>query len=174
MILQERIDQLDDFTLLKFYNHFTATLIAQINADLPTIIAIIPDSIRHLPEIDSVLQADPGVMGKTVQSGEAVAFARQTLSFWANDPQLVPLLDDLLTNYRDTELAAGVLLELGGAVSMLLLMGTSSIKRHKDGTWEINILGLPAEDVDARIRLIKALFKSIPEAIASYFPYFKS
>ncbi len=66
MTLQERIEQLDDFTLLNFYNHFTASLIAKLNTDLTTIVNSVPDSIRKLPEVDRVVQADPSVMGETV------------------------------------------------------------------------------------------------------------
>lgn len=100
-------------------------------------------------------------------------FAHQTLLFWANDPKLAPVLDDLLTNYRDNKQNAGVLLELGGAVSMIFLMATSSVKRDKDGKWEINILGLSAEDVKVRIDLIKELFGVIPEALAKCSPFLK-
>lgn len=173
MTLQERIEQLDDFTILNFYNHFTAKLIAQLNTDLSTIVDSIPDSIRALPEVDGVIQADPSVMGENIAKKEAVEFARQSLLFWANDPQLSPVLDDLLTNYRDNNANAGVLLELGGAVSMIFLMATSSVKRDKDGNWDINILGLSAEDVKVRIELIKALFQVIPESVAKWFPFSK-
>lgn len=172
MTLQERIGKLDDFSLLNFYNFFTASLIAQLSTDLPTIVDRIPESIRAISEVDRVIQADPGVMGEPIAKQEAVTFARQTLLFWANDPQLSPVLDDLLSNYRDNTANAGVLLELGGAVSMILLMSTSSVKRDKDGKWEFNILGLSAEEIEERRKLIIALLKAFPEAVAKYFPFF--
>ena len=158
MTLQERIDQLDDFTLMNFYNHFTASLIEKLNADLPTIVGSIPESIRTLPEVDGMLQAD---MGEVVETTEAITFARQSLSFWANDPQLAPVLDEMLTNYRDNTAGAGVLLELSGAVSMILILATSSIKRDKYGRWEINLLGLSAKEVMARVEAIKELLKGL-------------
>ena len=161
----QQIEGMDDFRLLRFFNFFTNTLFNNVNTELEEITAQVPEGIKNMPELETVLKHEEQYY-KPIEQKEAIEFARTSFLEMANDENTEPALAEAIKNYRDPEQPAGVILALGAAVSFILLLSTSKIKYQSGKGWEINVGGnRDPKELESVTALIKELFKVIPNSI---------
>jgi len=160
----EKIQQLDDFKVLRLYEHLSTLLFEATDADVATLTQHMPADIAATPEIQQVQKADEAVFEEPMDNTEAVAFARQSLTLLATDPATEPLIADTLQNWKDDSMIAGTILAIGAAISLVMLLATSEISYDKKHGLRIGIGTIKQKDqVDARRRVIESLFKIIPK-----------
>lgn len=136
--VKERIQQMDDFQLLRFFEHFSKEIFGGLQNDLGEIQAGIPPDVQAIPEMDQLAEMDAARALQQLPKEQAVYYARSILVYWAADDQLSQILAAVLDNYKDDEMAAGVILAIGTALSMILVSSTANFK-VKIGGFELSV-----------------------------------
>lgn len=161
----EKLQAMDDFRLLRFFNHLNNSLSQNLEEDEETVMQYVPDQVMEMDEMQDILQLQEGYETALDQK-EAATFARNALELLAQNPITEPALAESLTNYKDNEMAAGAILALGGAVSFIVLLSTSKLTYEKEKGWELNIGGnRNPEEIKGVTELIKTLVGVIPDAV---------
>ena len=117
---------MNDFQLLRFFDHFSNEIFRGLHNSLSEILATMPSDLQTTPELLAIRQLKPELAAEAMPREEAVAIARNLLQSWATDDTLAPLLEKAQAQYRDTEQSAMVILAIGAAVSMVLLSAGQS------------------------------------------------
>jgi hypothetical protein len=157
------IQTMDNFRLLRFFNYFSTTLFNKVDADAETIIGQLPQDVKSIPEMKTVINHEEHY-SMPLEREEAIKFARTSLLQLANNENTGPALAEAIKNYRDDEQSAEVILAMGGVVSFIMLLATSKIKYETGKGWDVNIVG-HREGMKDIIELVKTLFNVIPESI---------
>lgn len=119
--LQARIEKMNDFQLLRFFDYFTNEVFRGLHTSLEEIMGSMPVDQQLLPEVLATQRLDDALSAQAIPKAEAARFARNTLHSWAETTPFSELLENALNQYRDTEQSADVILAVGAAVSMVLL-----------------------------------------------------
>lgn len=160
-----QIESMDDFRLLRFFNYFSNTLFNKVDADVETIMNHLPQDVKNIPEMQSVVNHEEQY-SMPLDQKEAIEFARTSLLQLANDENFEPALAEAIKNYKDDEQPAAEILALGAAVSFILLLATSKIAYKSGKGWQVNIGGnRNPEEIKSVTGLVKELFNVIPDSI---------
>jgi len=157
-IMLQKFEKMNDFQLLRFFDYFSNGVFGGLNVSLEEIMASMPAEQQLMPEVLAAQRLDNTLAGEAIPKAEAVQFARNMLSNWANTPSLSKLLEAALDQYRDTEQSADVILAIGAAISMVLLtFGQGNIQLQAFGI-SVNInRGISADKSE-----VSSAFHSIP------------
>lgn len=119
----ERLHAMDDFQIVRFFQHWANCLCEGAITDIETIVAGIPDDIRdsEFAEITD-LSADQSVV--PIHPGVAAPLVRAILEPLAQSPELTPSLEMALDSFDDDKLVVDVILALGLVASVLLIVST--------------------------------------------------
>lgn len=158
----DKIKAMDDFQVLRFFNHLNQSLIADIQEDSDSLLEELPDSLQQLDEMQKVLQLDEEFDTPLLQK-EAADFARSALIVMAENEDTEPSLAENLNSYTDDVMAAGAILALGGAVSFIVLLSTHKISYKKGKGWELQ--GRNPGEIKEVTDLVKTLVSGIPDAV---------
>jgi len=157
-ILEKRINKLDDFQLLRFFNYLGQSLFEGIEASSEELKNGIPHPVKAINEINKIDKLPKHAFEAELSSKEAIAFARITLLNWANDDTLSHLVEHALNSYKDDELVAETILAFGFAASMILLTATTGVK--------IKIGNMTIEKKAASVEMVKAIVESLSNVIS--------
>jgi hypothetical protein len=123
--VRERIQTLDDFQVVRFFDRFSRQLIAGANVSLDQIKSGIPDSARALEGFAQIENLAPELAERCLDPSASAALARNILVALSGDAEFAPLIESALDRYRDDELVADVILAIGLVASMLLIIATT-------------------------------------------------
>lgn len=161
----DRLNQMDDFQVLRFFNYLNNSLAEKVTQEAEDVVSKIPKEIRNNEEMQQVLQLQPEY-DRPLKQDEAAKFARAALELMARNPQTMPALSESLKNYKDNEMAVGAILALGGAVSFIVLLSTSKLTYKTGSGWELNLGGnRNPEEIKGVTELVKVLFNVIPDSL---------
>lgn len=158
----EKLNSMDDFQILRFFNHLNNSLSQQLKGDVNKVLQNVPDQVMQSTEMQQLMKAQDEFAAQLDQK-DAAAFARQSLTLMANNPDTAQALAESLDNDKDNEMAVGAILALGGAVSFILLLATSKLTYKKGDGWELNVGG-NREHIKEVTTLVKTLFNVIPDS----------
>ncbi len=119
--LQAKLEKMNDFQLLRFFDYFSNEVFRGMDTSVGEIVGSMPSDQQLMPEMLAAQRLDDTLAGEAIPKAEAVQFARNLLHSWAETPPFSPLLETALDQYRDTEQSADVILAVGAAISMVLL-----------------------------------------------------
>lgn len=158
----EKLKSMDDFQILRFFNHFNNSLIERSNADADDIIKGLPDDIKGIDEMKTILQSRDEY-DTALPPNEATSFARLALEEMAANADTEPILAESLANYKDNEMVAGVILALGSVVGFILLISSHKVTYSREKGWQLK--DATDTEIKAKTEMIKTLLSSIPDAV---------
>ncbi len=157
--LKERVLMLDDYQVVRFFEHFGRQLVAGANTPLDDIRSGIPTTIRTLKEVSQIEDLTPEQAERPLEFSTSAATARNIMVHLANDAEFAPLLGSALDGYRDDELVADVILATGLVASVLLVIATSEF----EGT----VAGIKFKKTKADPELVRAVAEPFANAISN-------
>jgi len=158
----QKIKDMDDFQVLRFFNYLNNSLASSIETDTGALLNALPSNLEKLDEMQDVLKLEEKY-DTQIDQRDAVDFARSALEVMATNDATEPQLTASLSNYEDNEMAAGVILALGGAVSFIVLLATHKLSYTKKGGWKLE--GRNSDEIKGVTGLVKVLIKGIPDAV---------
>lgn len=135
--LLKRIRDLDDFRVVRFYQHFAQRLFDEVDIDLDQILPHVPEELKTSSELTPLLNlAGPG--RRNAMTFEAGALcARETLLALGRHPGFHDALNQALDEYTDDAMVADVILAVGLAASMIIVAATTRFRvRFSEGKLE--------------------------------------
>lgn len=139
--LVERIREMDDFRLLRFFDNFGRGVVTSLDLNRDQLLEYVEPIAQADPDVARVLalQVPADKAQAPLDKADAVIVARSTLEAMASNPGLAPGLETALAEFKDDEMPAMTILALGFAVSMIIMAATTKLNFSvKDGKWEIN------------------------------------
>jgi len=122
--LKQRITSLDDYRLLRFFRHLSDGILDGLKMDRQALLNAVPDSSKT-GALAAVLDLPAQQANAALGSNAAVECARGLLLLWADQPASREALRSSLDTYRDDEMVADVILQIGLAATMILLTATT-------------------------------------------------
>ena len=124
----DRIQLMDDFQVVRFFEAFTHQLMASSDTPFEAIRAGVPATTRCLVgwELLAGLTADQA--DKPLPAVIVAPIARRILTMLAEDMTFEPAIEVFLESYRDDALVADVLLAVGLVASILMMVASTSFK----------------------------------------------
>jgi hypothetical protein len=146
--LGERIQILDDFQVVRFFDRFSRQLIAGANVSLDHIKSGIPDSARALEGFEQIENLSHELAEQCLDPSTSATLARSILTALSANTQFAPLIESVLDGYRDDELVADAILAVGLVASMLLIIATTEFTAEGKN-WKFTKRGASPELVKA-------------------------
>jgi len=138
--LSERIHQLDDFRVMRFYDHFAQTLFDALDVDADDLLAQVPEELQTAPELAPLVNLTGPGRRNALKFDDAALCARETLLALAKHPGFEAALAQALDEYRDDAMVADVILAVGLAASMIIVAATTSIRcKYANGKFECEL-----------------------------------
>jgi len=159
--LVDRLNRLDDFQVVRFFNHFSQQLFEGMDVTKEQVLSGIPPSIRELPGFSRIESLSPEERKAQLESSESVAIARSILVNLAQDATFSPLVERALDTYKDDKLFAGAILAIGAAASMILVAATTQAKGK--------VFGIELVKEKANPDLVKAILEPFSKALTKLF-----
>lgn len=157
--VQERIQELDDFQVTRFFEHFSRQLVGGASVSLNQIKEGIPEDVRTVEGFEQVENLTPDLADRSLDSSVSAAIARNTLLNLAGDPEFGPLIERALDTYRDDELVADVILAVGLVTSILLIAATTE--------FEGEVAGITFRKGKADLETVKVITEPFAKALAA-------
>jgi hypothetical protein len=131
--LSQRLLALNDYKLLRFFKHFSQTVLDALDMDREQLVAAA--SIQALPvAVAAVADVTQDQAKAALEPKIAVECARTLLLQLASQPGTRDALRASLDSYGDEEMFVGVILAVGLAASMIIVAATTRLKlTFKDG-----------------------------------------
>ncbi len=126
--LKERIQALDDFQIVRFFEHFSHQLVAGANVTLDQIKKGIPESTRTFGGFSQIETLSPSQAEQPLEPSASIATSRNILVYLTDDDEFAPVIGRVLDTYRDDELVAGIVLAVGLVASVLLIAATTEFE----------------------------------------------
>jgi hypothetical protein len=126
--IKGKINELDDFQVVRFFEHFGQQLFAGMDVSVEQIKDGIPESIRAIPGFSQIENLSQDQAERLINPAESSALARKTLLKLADDETLGPLVETTLENYSDNEMVVDVILAAGFVASVLLIAATTEFE----------------------------------------------
>jgi hypothetical protein len=157
----EKLSKLDDYQIVRFFDHFSRQVFNGLDVDMNTILDGIPESVKELNGFSELTRLSPEQKNKKMDVSVSAPVARSILLILAEDRQFGKLLQEALAGFKDDEMVADIILAVGAAVSMILVAATTQLKGK--------IFGMEIQKDKATPNMIKAvgeLFKDmVPKLI---------
>lgn len=132
-----RLNQLDDFRLLRFFQRFGQDVVNALNIDRDVLLRQVDSRTRSDPALAGAFTISEEKSRKPLSRADALVVARCTLEALARHPGFEDALESSLDDFEDEEMPADILLALGFAASMIILAATTRIRvAFKDGKIE--------------------------------------
>jgi len=123
-LLLVRLHEMDDFQLVRFFQHWANNLCEGAITDIETIVGGVPAELRETTEFSKVTDLSPEQANVPIQVGEAALVARAILEPLALMPEVSPSLEAALGSFDDDKLVVDVIIALGLVASVLLIVST--------------------------------------------------
>jgi hypothetical protein len=156
---RDRINAMDDFQVMRFFEHFGRELLGQIDAPLDQLLAGVPAALRKEAVFTHIEQLGEADAERAMPAADAVLFVRGTLLQLADDRQFAPLLDAILADYRDDAMVVDIILAVGFAASMVLLVATTGI--------EIRIGNVKIKKETASADMVRAILEPLSKVFGA-------
>jgi hypothetical protein len=156
--LQARLNALDDFQVVRFFEHFGEQLFDSMEVPLDRVKAGIPEIMRDIPGFAQIENLPPDQAERLIAPAEAATLARNTLLLLGDDATLAPLIERSLDSYRDDAMVADVILAVGFVASMILIAATTEV----EGT----IMGVKFKKAQASAALVKAVVEPFAKVVS--------
>lgn len=157
-ILKKRLQAMDDFQIVRFFEAFGQELIAGTGVSLDELTARIPAPTRAVAGVSQLEQLTPEQAETVLDPATSAAMARRILLALADDETFAPLLEQALATYRDEELVADVVLAVGMVASVLLMTAATEV--------EGKIAGVKFKKRKVDPELVKAVVEPFANALA--------
>lgn len=116
-----RIQELDNFQVVRFYQYFAQELFNAIDVDLNELLSQIPEQIKETPEIASILSLTGPVSETILSFDDSVVCARKSLTALARQSGSQEALGQMLEEYRDDALTIKAAVNVGLVASMIII-----------------------------------------------------
>lgn len=157
----EKLNKLDDYQIVRFFDHFSQQVFNGLDVDMNTILDGIPESVKELNGFSELTHLSSEQKNKKMDVSNSAPVARTILLTLAEDEQFGILLQKAFDSFKDDEMVADIILAVGAAVSMILVAATTQLKGK--------IFGMEVKKDKATPNMIKAvgeLFKDmVPKLI---------
>jgi hypothetical protein len=157
--VKERIQLLDDFQVVRFFEDFSRQLVAGATVSLDQIKSGIPEATRALEGFAQIENLTPDLAERSLEPSVSAAMARNILVHLANDTEFGALIERALDTYRDDELVAEVILAVGVVASMLLIAATIE--------FEGEVAGIKFKKGKADPEVVKAIIGPFVKALST-------
>jgi hypothetical protein len=157
--LQTRINALDDFQVVRFFEHFGEQLFDGMEVPLERVKEGIPEAVRDIPGFAQIENLPPDQAERLIAPAVAAALARNTLLLLEDDATLAPLIERSLDSYRDDAMVADIILAVGFVASMILIAATTEV----EGT----IMGMKFKKGRASAALVKAIVEPFVKVVSA-------
>lgn len=138
--LVQRIRDLDDFRVMRFYEYFGQKLFEDLDLDMDKLLPQVPDELKTSSELAPLLSLSGPGRRNALTFEDGALCARETLMAFARHPGFDTALGQALDAYRDDAMVATVILAVGLAAAMIIVAATTSLKcRFSDGKFECEI-----------------------------------
>lgn len=155
--IKDRIEKMDDFQVVRFFEYFGQQVFEGSTASLEQIKNGIPESTRALPAFQRLENLTEEETERLLDLSQSAPVARGMLLALADDERFAPLIEAALDSYSDTEMVAEVVLAVGFAVSLVLMVATSAFK----GT----IFGCEVTKTGATPEMIRAITEPLSNIV---------
>lgn len=152
--LLKRIDELSDRESIRVLEFYAERVFEGMKSSPEEMLDGIPEEFKNRAPFDRVLEMSDKEGAHPLPEAESVALTRELLRIFALDPAFAPSLAEALDEYKDDKLFVGEILATGVAVSMIIVVATTTFK-GKIGEFDII-----KKEADA----------SLIESILKYFP----
>ncbi len=159
--LIDKINAMDGFQVVRFYNHFSKQLFEGLEITKEQVWSGIPQSIRDIPQLAHLKDLSKEERITQLKPEQAALIARSTLIGYAEDETFSPLIQNACDSYEDNTMCGGLILAVGAAASMMLLIATTRV-RGKVGNVEF-------EKTTASPELVEKMFEPFAKIIESLF-----
>ena len=138
--LTEKINNLDDFQVTRFFNHFSQKIFSTLDTNEDELKENVPIEIKEKKEFLPILNIPNNKKGKMLDAKHASVCARNILVAIAQQVDLQELLSKELEEFKDDEMFGGIILSVALAAAMILFVATTKGKAtYINGKWEIEI-----------------------------------
>lgn len=151
--VESRINDFDDFQVVKFFQYFATEMLKGISVDSATMLSNVASEVLEEDDFRLVTNISLEQARMSLPAKESSLVARPMLQSIASDPTLRPALEHALDSFRDEELFLEIALGIGLVASMVLLVATTSV----EGT----ILGIKFKKETASPEQISAVVKPL-------------
>jgi hypothetical protein len=157
--LNDRLQALDDFQMVRFFAYFSQQLIAGASVSLEQIVSGIPNATRALEGFAHIENLAPDEAGRPLEPSVSVATARNIVMHLANDDEFAPLIEKALDIYRDDKLVADIILAVGLVASVLLIAATTE--------FEGEVAGIKFKKGKADAAMVKAITEPFAKVLST-------
>jgi hypothetical protein len=147
--IKDRIEKMDDFQVVRFFEYFGQEVIEGSTASLDQIKSGVPEATRTLPGFQRLETLSEEEAERLLDLSQSATVARGMLLVLADDECFAPVIEAALASYSDSEMVAEVVLAVGFAVSLVLMAATSELKG--------SVFGITLKKRAATPEMIKAI-----------------
>jgi len=122
--VRERIESMDDFQVVRFFQYWSGSLCDGAITDFDAIVDGIPSEISDNTEFAAMTNLTPEAAVATVRNADSVRLARAVLEPLAETPEVSPMIASALDTFHDDKLVVDVILAVGLVTSVLLIVST--------------------------------------------------
>lgn len=167
MTTLEKIKQLSDNEVLSLYQGFSGYLMNATEVDSLDVIKNPPGDLSTDQTLKSIKQVDIDKLESVVKPWEVIPAVRMQMEQWAQNPDLVSVLDEFMKSNQTHKMAAGVILAIG-SVLVMTIVSTSLKVEYKEG--KLNISYDSSNISNNAVEMVKAVMTKIPESIKNILP----
>src|SRR5216110_999078 len=110
VIVKDRIEKIDDFQVVRFFEYFGQQVFEGTTASLDQIKDGVPEATRALPAFKHLENLTENETERLLDLSQSAPIARTMLLALADDQRFAPLIKAALDSYSDTEMIAEVVL----------------------------------------------------------------
>lgn len=159
--IKGRIESMDDFQVVRFFEYFGEQVFEGSTASLEQIKAGVPESTRSLPAFQRLESLTEEETERLLDLSQSAPVARGMLLALADDERFASLIEAALDSYSDTEMVAEVVLAVGFAVSLVLMAATSELKGK--------VFGITLKKGAATPEMIRAITEPFSNMVSGLF-----
>ena len=122
--VRERIEAMDDFTVVRFFQHWSGELCDGAATPFPEIVDGVPPEIAGNAAFSALAAISPEEAVVPINPADSVGLVRALLEPLADTPEVGPTIAAALGTFHDEKLVVDVVLALGLVASVLLIVST--------------------------------------------------
>jgi hypothetical protein len=157
--LKNRINEFDDFQVVRFFEYFSQELLSGAEVSQKEIKEGIPDYIRAVTGFSEIENISSEQAKQKLDLDTSAAVTRTILLNLTDDETIAPLIAEALETYSDEELVADVVLAVGAAIALVLIAATTE--------FEGEAFGIKFKKGKADAEIIEAITKSFVDIISA-------
>jgi hypothetical protein len=161
VLLAERIEGLSDYQAVRLLEQCSERVFDGLVTPGDELVLGVADQLRESPELGAALGLTPAQRDAPLSEAVSAEVARALLRRLAEDPDLAPLVEKSLDEYRDDELMVGAILATGVAASMVIVAATTQLEAKLGDDVVIKKKAAPLKDATALVKEFTTLLSKV-------------